>query len=190
MRVAYADPPYLGCCALYGHEHGDDGRCWDSPLTHGALITRLLMEFPDGWALSCSSPSLRTMLNFCPADVRVAAWVKPFAVFKPNVNPAYAWEPVIWRGGRQPRARTEPTVRDWVSHEITLRKGLTGAKPEGFVTWLFSLLGVQGNDEVTDIVPGTGVVGRVLEDWRTYRGMLPLALPSGDETPPPQETKP
>lgn len=166
MNVAYADPPYLGCCALYSHEHGDNGRCWDSPLTHGALITRLLTEFPDGWALSCHEPSLRTMLNFCPSDVRVSPWVKPFAVFKPNVNPAYAWEPVIWRGGRQKRGREEPTVRDWVSCEITLKKGLTGAKPEPFVWWLFALLGLQEHDTVTDIFPGTGVVGRT---WERYK---------------------
>lgn len=23
MRFAYADPPYLGCCALYDHHHPD-----------------------------------------------------------------------------------------------------------------------------------------------------------------------
>lgn len=166
MNVAYADPPYLGCCALYQHEHGNDGSCWDDPLTHADLISRLGVEFPEGWALSCSTPSLRTLLPFCPHDVRVAAWVKPFAVFKPNVNPAYAWEPVIWRGGREKRGRAEPTVRDWVSTEITLKKGLTGAKPETFVWWLFDLLGLESDDAVTDIYPGTGVVGRT---WERYR---------------------
>jgi hypothetical protein len=92
--------------------------------------------------------------------------VKPFAVFKPNVNPAYAWEPVIWRGGRSKRGRSEPTVRDWVSAEITLKKGLTGAKPEAFVWWLLELLGLESNDELTDLFPGTGVVGRT---WERYR---------------------
>src|SRR5689334_19267244 len=106
MKIAYADPPYLGCCARYGHEHGEGG-CWDWPHTHASLIARLSLEFPDGWALSASSASLPILMRFCE-DVRVGAWVKPFAVFKPNVNPAYAWEPVIWRGGRQPRSRVEP----------------------------------------------------------------------------------
>jgi hypothetical protein len=106
------------------------------------------------------------MLNFCPEDVRVAAWVKPFAVFKPNVNPAYAWEPVIWRGGRARRQRSEPTVRDWVSAEIALKKGLTGAKPPAFVWWLFALMGLRGNDTVIDIYPGTGVVGR---EWARFK---------------------
>lgn len=177
MNIAYADPPYLGCCALYNHEHGEDGRCWDSPLTHAALLTRLMLDFPDGWALSCSTPSLRQLLPMCPSDVRISAWVKPFASFKPNVNPAYAWEPVIWRGGRQKRDRDEPTVRDWVSCEITLKKGLTGAKPEPFVWWLFVLLGLEHNDTVTDIFAGTGVVGRT---WERYQrqGKLFAARPA------------
>jgi len=166
MNVAYADPPYLGCCARYSHEHGEEGRCWDEPHTHQQLIWRLSDEYPEGWALSLSTPSLRDILPMCPTDVRVAAWVKPFAVFKPNVNPAYAWEPVIWRGGRLKRGRDEPTARDWVSCEIALQKGLTGAKPEPFVWWLFDLLGLESNDTVTDIFPGTGVVGRV---WERYR---------------------
>lgn len=166
MNIAYADPPYLGCCALYSHEHGTDGGCWDDVGTHQALIARLVDEYPDGWALSLSSPSLRQLLPLCPADVRVSPWTKPFAVFKPNVNPAYAWEPVIWRGGRKKRGREEPTVRDWCSVNITLKKGLTGAKPEGFVLWLFDLMGLQGHDTVTDIFPGTGVVGRT---WERYK---------------------
>ena len=168
MRVAYADPPYLGCCARYQHHH-PDGRCWDDSHTHQQLIWKLSDDFPDGWALSLSTPSLRDILPMCPTDVRIAAWVKPFAVFKPNVNPAYAWEPVIWRGGRTERSRNEPTVRDWVSSEIALQKGLIGAKPEAFVWWLLRLLGVQEHDEVTDIFTGTGVVGRVWQQYQRQR---------------------
>jgi hypothetical protein len=174
MKVAYADPPYLGCCARYDHFH-PDGRCWDDVETHRLLIERLSVEFPDGWAMSASSPSLRSLLPLCPEDCRVSPWTKTFAAFKPNVNPAYAWEPVIWRGGRGKRSRAEMTVRDWYSGPITLKKGLCGAKSEGFVLWLFDLLGVQENDEVTDIYPGTGVVGRTLDRWRLYRGTLESA---------------
>jgi hypothetical protein len=178
VNVAYADPPYLGCCGLYGHHHPItghpwDGMCWDRPVTHALLIDWLRTEYRDGWALSMSSPSLRQLLHLCPDDVRVSPWVKPFAVYKPNVNPAYVWEPVVWRGGRQKRARTEPTVRDWHSEVITLRKGLTGAKPESFVLWLFDLLGVQENDTVTDLFPGTGVVGATFARWQRYKGSLP-----------------
>lgn len=100
MKCAYADPPYLGCGALYSAHH-PDALVWDDPEAHRALIARLCDEFPDGWAMSCSSPSLKTLLPMCPDDCRVSPWVKPFAVFKPNVGVAYAWEPVIWRGGRR-----------------------------------------------------------------------------------------
>ncbi len=172
MRVAYADPPYLGCCSLYQHHH-PDGLCWDESETHGQLIARLEREFPDGWALSASSPSLRWLMQFCPDDVRVAAWVKPFAVFKPNVNPAYAWEPVIWRGGRR-MDRNHATARDWVAASITLRKGLTGAKPETFCWWLFSLLGLQADDEFVDVFPGTGIVGATFQQFCS-QGLLPIS---------------
>lgn len=156
MKVAYADPPYVG----QARKHYDR-----EEVDHEVLISRLVSEYPDGWALSCSSPSLHGLLAMCPDDVRVAAWVKPFCSFKPNVNPAYAWEPVIWRGGRTQRDRGEKTVRDWVSVNITLKKGLSGAKPEVFCFWLFRLLGLQWNDELHDLFPGTGIVSR---SWRIY----------------------
>lgn len=162
MIVAYADPPYIGCAKLYPEQMEVD---------HAVLIGRLMAEFPDGWALSCHTPSLRQLLPMCPDDVRVAAWVKPFAVFKPNVNPAYAWEPVIWRGGRRKRARTEGTVRDWVSANVTLRRGLVGAKPEAFCRWLFELLGLQEGDDLIDLYPGTGIVS---ETWRQHGHRLAL----------------
>lgn len=162
---AYADPPYLGCAVLYRAHHSDAG-VWDDPATHRALIERLGAEYPDGWALSCSSPSLATLLPMCPADVRVAAWVKPFASFKPNVNPAYCWEPVIWRGGRTKRSRKEDTVRDYHSEPIALRRGLPGAKPPGFSLWVAALLGadVRLGDTITDLFPGTGAM---LGVWRS-----------------------
>lgn len=191
MTFAYADPPYLGCCALYGHEHGDDGRCWDSPLTHAALITRLMVEFPDGWALSLSSSSLRTMLNYCHQSARVAVWVKPFASFKPNVTPAYAWEPVIFMGGRR-RTRTEWSGRDWVSAmppvfsgEVDPKKGLPGMKPEAFCWWLLvDIFGAKKDDVLVDLFPGSGVVGRTWDKFRHYRGLLDTdGLPAAGEAP-------
>jgi hypothetical protein len=161
MRFAFADPPYLGCGALY-KEHHAEALAWDDPAEHYRLIQRLVADYPDGWALCLSTPSLRTLLPMCPIDCRVAAWVKPFAAFKANVNPAYAWEPVIFRGGRR-GDRTRATVRDWFAKEITLKRGLTGAKPEAFCRWVLDLLGYEIGDTVDDLFPGTGVMGRVVE---------------------------
>ena len=160
MKVAYADPPYIGQAK----------RHYNMPeVDHEELIQRLGRDYPDGWALSCISPSLRFLLPLCPDQIRVMAWVKPFASFKPNVNPAYAWEPVLVSGGRQPRDRSEITVRDWVSANITLQRGLAGAKPDAFCWWLFDVLGLQKGDQMDDLYPGTGAVTRA---WEMFQNRL------------------
>lgn len=172
MKFAYADPPYLGCGKkLYGSMHAQAAD-WDRPETHQQLINQLCDEFPDGWAMSIHSPSLKTILPMCPDDCRVMAWVKPFAVFKANVTVAYAWEPVIVRGGRK-RPRTMPTVRDWVSEVITLKKGCPGAKPEGFCFWIFDVLNMNRDDEFQDLFPGSGSVMKAWDKWKTQ---TPLPL--------------
>jgi hypothetical protein len=165
MKFAYADPPYLGQGVKhYGDRHADAADC-DTVEWHETLIKRLCDEFPDGWALSLHTPSLKAMLNLCPDDVRVGAWVKPFAAFKKNVTRAYAWEPVIFRGGRD-IPTSEPTVRDWVSEPITMRKGFPGAKPAAFCWWVFEFLGMQARDDLADLFPGSGAVSEALQMWR------------------------
>lgn len=159
MRVAYADPPYIGQARKH---YRSDPLC--AEVDHAALIGEL--EGYHAWALSCSSSSVQQILALCPPTVRVAAWVKPFASYKPGVNPAYAWEPVLFRVGRK-RTRRQVTVRDWLSCNITLRRGLSGAKPEAFCYWLFELLNLQPMDEFVDLFPGTGGVSVAWERWRT-----------------------
>lgn len=149
MRFAYADPPYPGMAHFYPE---------NTEVDHAELI-RDLGAF-DGWALSTASTTLAQVLPLCPIGVRVMAWVKPFASFKPGVGVAYAWEPVIVSGGR-PRAREQGTVRDWVSCNITLGKGLVGAKPVGLYRWLLEVLNIQPGDELVDIFPGTGSLEKV-----------------------------
>jgi len=159
VKVAYADPPYVGQAKKhYGSEEVD----------YKNLIIQL--ETYDAWALSCSSPSLKMLLSLCTAQVRIAAWVKPFCIFKPNVDPAYAWEPIIFiPTGRKSRSRA--TVRDWLSANITLKKGLVGVKPREFSFWLFRLLGMEPEDEFTDLFPGSGAVSEHFATWRlTNRG--------------------
>lgn len=171
MKFAYLDPPYLGCCALYQHEHGLSDRCWDDPEKHRLLIEWAVSNYPDGWALSASSGSLQALLPFVPAGHRIAAWVKPFCAFKKGVRPCYAWEPVIFWRGRNPSAGfphpppvkggKQTTPKDFLAESITLKKGLTGAKPERFCVWILELLGAQPGDRVIDVFPGTGIMGTV-----------------------------
>ncbi len=165
MRFAYADPPYIGQARKH---YGPDAK----EVNHALLIAHL--EEYDGWALSLSAPSLHTILPLCPPDVRVCAWVKPFASFKPGVNPGYAWEPVIVRGGRK-LGRKVATVRDYISCNITLKRGVSGAKPDIFCFWLFNFVGLTLDDEFTDVFPGSGAVSRAWKKWRNQTTLLGAA---------------
>lgn len=160
MRFAYADPPYLGLASFYKNAH-PDWADYDRIETHQALIERLCLEYPDGWAMSLHSPALRAILPCCPQNCRVLAWVKPFASFKPGVGLAYAWEPVIFRGGRR-RTKDQNTIRDWLAESITLQRGLTGAKPAAFMHWVLDALNVQPGDAVDDLYPGSGACSAVI----------------------------
>jgi hypothetical protein len=170
MKFAYADPPYFGCGKLYADRH-PDALAWDKPETHQALIDRLSAEF-DGWALSTGSVQLRTILPMCPDNCHIGAWVKPFCNFKPNVGFAYAWEPVIFRGGRK-ITRDQDSVRDWVSANITLKRGLVGAKPRDFCLWLFQCLNIFPTDEFVDLFPGSNAVGAAWAEWCDDQSRLP-----------------
>lgn len=175
MKFAYADPPYLGQGKkLYGHLH-PNAHEWDRVERHWELVADLCADFPDGWAMSLSTPSLREILPACPEDVRIGAWVKTFCAFKKGVRPCYAWEPVIFRGGRNKnhpppeKGGKQTTPKDFIiadeelviAEPITLRKGLTGAKPEKVCRWILDILNVLPGDEFVDIFPGTGVMGRI-----------------------------
>jgi len=166
VRFAYADPPYIGQAKRH---YSHDPLC--AEVDHLELINRLVTEFPDGWALSASAPSLGQILPMCPPRARVAVWCKSFCAFKRNVRPAYAWEPVIFWGGRNPmnghraeipeRNGKQTTPKDFIVCPITLQKGLVGAKPEKVCRWILELLNFQAGDEVVDLYPGTGVMGRI-----------------------------
>jgi hypothetical protein len=155
---AYADPPYPGQAERH---YSAEDLC--AEVDHADLIGDLEANYPDGWALSTSSTSLQYVLSVAPEGVRVGAWVKPFCSWKFNVNPAYAWEPVIFKGGRD--LGNYPKVRDWVSCGVTLKRGLAGAKPDAFNWWIFRLLGATKGDELHDLFPGSGAVSA---SWETF----------------------
>lgn len=165
VRFAYADPPYIGCAHMY-KDHPDYG----GEVDHEELVSKLLSEY-DGFCLHTHVPGLRVLLPMMPDDVRVCAWVKPFAAFKPNVAPAYAWEPVLIRPVVKAEMVEGVVCRDWVSESITMKRGLTGVKPEKVCHWVFNISGLMGAEDETviDLFPGTGAVGRA---WDTYRDRL------------------
>jgi hypothetical protein len=164
-RFVYADPPYPGMA----HRYGPDA----IEVNHRLLIAHL-EEF-DGWALSTSAVALRDVLNLCPDGTRIAAWTKPWVSFKKGVNPAYAWEPVLFRGARSWKDRggsDAVTVRDWVSC-VAHQKGFFGSKPPTFTRWILDLLGVTPDDDFVDLFPGSGAVSAAHQQWLNERP-LPL----------------
>jgi len=161
MRIGYADPPYPGCAHRYkGHPD------YAGEVDHLELAGRLMVEF-DGFILHTRSGSLRELLPMFGDDVRVMAWVKPFCAFKRNVPVAYAWEPALVKSCRKPVVgRTVKPLRDFCSANITMKKGLCGVKPEAVCHWAFEVMGANPDDELVDIFPGTGAVGRAWESWK------------------------
>ena len=171
MKFAIADPPYFGMSQRFYCDH-PEASIYDTLEGHAALIARLVDEYPDGWVLCMSSSNLRDILPLCPADVRVGAWVKPFASFKPGVGVPYAWEPVVFRGGRK-RGRNELSTRDWVAASITMRRGFVGAKPAAMIRWCLDILNAKPTDTIDDLFPGSGAVQVVIDAMREGAGAEP-----------------
>lgn len=164
MRIAYADPPYPGCAHLY-RAHPD----YAGEVDHRELVERLVSY--DGWVLHTSSVALydvETLVreHLTGEQYRVMPWVKPFAAFKRNVPVAYAWEPVIVKACRKPVVAGREVMRDWVSEPITMKRGLTGVKPDRVCRWAFEVVGMEPDDELDDLFPGTGAVSAAWDAWR------------------------
>lgn len=173
MKIGYADPPYVGCAHLY-KDHPD----YAGEVDHVGLVERLEAEF-DGWVLHASATA-ESMAVLAPlareTGARWMSWVKGFAAFKRNVSVAYAWEPVLVKAARKPVVSKRIVMRDWIEHPITLKRGLTGAKPEKVCHWAFEMVGARPEDDLHDLFPGTGAV---TEAWRTWRLLFALPFDAG-----------
>jgi len=165
MRLGYADPPYPGQSEKHYGDHPD----YAGEVDHLDLLKRLDAEY-DGWVLHTGSVTLAEVLAHATAldlTYRIVAWVKPFAAFKRNIPVGFAWEPILVRAARKPvvSGRTVP-LRDFIAEPITMRRKLTGAKPERVCHWLFETLGARPDDDLDDIFPGSGAVTAAWASWR------------------------
>jgi len=158
-RFAYADPPYPGLSQrYYGREEVD----------HRELVDRLVAEFPDGWALSTSATALRDVWALCPPDTRLCIWVSRRRSSTLAYEAIHVYEALLVAGGRQ---RPEPEILDLTDvligggHQRSHPDALTGMKPAAFCEWMFRLLGAVAGDELVDLFPGSGAVGRA---WSLY----------------------
>jgi len=187
LRLGYADPPYVNCARLYRGQPDYAGE-----VDHAALIRQLDATY-DGWVLHAAATpaSIATLAPLViAAGARWMVWVKGFAAFKRNVPVAYAWEPVIVKAARRPVVSRRLVMRDWIQESITLRRGLTGTKPEAVCHWAFEMLGARPDDALDDLYPGTGAVTRAWESWRRkfVLPQLSLSPPKRHPDDPPLDT--
>jgi hypothetical protein len=132
------------------------------------------LETFDGWALSTSRRSLRYILSLIPGgdglsptpgddELIVAPWVKTH--FRPKARgPANIHEYVLVKPARRlingpPDALVAAAARGGDSN-------LIGRKPIRFCFWVFNLLGASPGDDLDDLFPGSGVVGRCWSEFR------------------------
>jgi hypothetical protein len=188
LRVAYADPPYPGQALRHYGKNGDPFEGDVQEVDHAELIRDLERDFPDGWALSTSVPSLHYVLGLCPESepskkrtwngrggvklgtgVRVGAWIRSAGSPFPPSRVMWTWEPVIFRIPHWRQRHPRDFVRDSLvasqPHGF-LGNTITGQKPEAFCHWIFDVLGLAPDDELVDIFPGSGAVGHAWDRWR------------------------
>lgn len=175
MRLGYADPPYIGQSKKHYGDHPD----YAGEVNHRDLLQHLDNDY-DGFVLHMSSPSLGYIAHLVEEygiSGRWMAWMKPFCAFKRNVSVAYAWEPVLIKFARKPIVSGRMVMRDFIEEadpdfvndavreSITMKKGLSGAKPERVCRWAFEMLGADPDDELVDLFPGTGAVTQAWGNW-------------------------
>lgn len=175
MRAAIADPPYPGQSKrLYGEHEAYAGE-----VDHRELVTRLMDEY-DAWALHTSASALHAILPLCPAPepsrknvgrylngtgTRILIWAKSQTVWRP-VDVQFGWEPILIYGAR-PRPRERGFLRDWiVCNPQSDGNTFTGAKPRAVSEYVFEALGLEPDDELHDLFPGSGAVGEAWDAWR------------------------
>lgn len=168
LRLAYADPPYPGLARRYYEAHPD----YAGEVDHRSLLEKL-SRF-DGWALSTSARALPDVLALAGElgleELRVASWIRGPRPHR--TAPLLAgWEPVCYRPARPPERQVVDVLVGPVPRpRPTLPGSVVGMKPPVFCSWVFGLLGARLGDELADLFPGSGIVGR---SWELYQGRDP-----------------
>lgn len=175
MKLAIADPPYLGRGARWygdgrGHfdkkrnsDHHPEAATWDAPETHVALVEHLKADY-DGWAIAGSPDSLPCYLPACPPDVRVMVWHRANAI-PSGARVASSWEFVIVKIPDSRKGRSAGVaVSDVLVAVVNSSAGFMGAKPAVWTRWVLAAMGYDpAADELDDLFPGSGAVSAAAE---------------------------
>jgi len=175
LRLAYADPPYPGLSRRYYRDHPD----YAGEVDHAELVSRL--QAYDGWALSTSEEAVPLVMSLLAGvdGWRLGPWVRGSRGQR-SAGPRSSWEAVFYRCARPLPAD------DWLDDSLVLtaRPRLTdpdrvvGAKPAGFASWMFGLLGARRGDELDDMFPGSGGIQRA---WALFQGSPDVGLDASRE---------
>jgi hypothetical protein len=193
VRFAYADPPYPGQARRHYGDHPD----YAGEVDHEELIERLERDF-DGWALSTSVPALPYVLSLCPkgepskkrawggsvksgTGVRICSWQRTGCPFPPS-RVMWAWEPLIVRTPRWRQRHRSDFISDTLyctNPRGFLGNEIIGQKPTAFCHWMFELLGLGPDDDLVDVFPGSGSVGRSWDSWSSQLSLLTQSVGLG-----------
>jgi hypothetical protein len=180
MKLAIADPPYLGRAhRWYGVGGRAKGRgkgradehpeayLWDKPETHIDLALTLLADF-DGFAIACTSHSLSTYLSVIETEsengIRILSWIKP-ASLPSGSRITQSWEPVIVKVPKERKGRGKG--KQMIDYLICTapRKGFAGSKPTQWTWWVMDAMGYKEGDEIVDLFNGSGAVNQAIQTY-------------------------
>ncbi|WP_336652975.1 MULTISPECIES: hypothetical protein [unclassified Leucobacter] len=170
MKLAIADPPYLGRANRWygtgrGHQGGHgradehpDAANWDQLDTHLELLRRLDAEY-DGWAYAAAPDYERDLTPALPRDVQRMIWHRGNAIPSgARLRSTYEIVLVKIPPGRRGHG-TGLAVDDVLHAGISVQRGFAGAKPDAWTRWVLAALGYQaGVDDVDDLFHGSGAV--------------------------------
>lgn len=171
MRLAIADPPYLGRAVRWygggrGHFKTDgvladvhpDAAEWDTPERHQQLVRDLCEQF-DGWAVAGAPDTLATYLAVAPPDARVLVWNRANAM-PDGARVKADWEFVLAQIPESRRGRSSGlATADVLTLGVAYSSGFVGSKPDGWTRWVLAVLGYDpATDTVDDLFPGSGRV--------------------------------
>jgi hypothetical protein len=187
MRLAIADPPYPPNLLATGH--GAQPRAtrwygagstrtaggnylpgdvhpaaaeWDDPARHRALLADLVAGY-DGWAIATTPDAVAAVYPPLPVGTRLLVWHKLRAI-PTGARIASGWEAVLLD---PPAARRAAAAAAQVSDVLRCAAptgAFAGAKPFAWTRWVLDALGYdQDTDTVDDLFPGSGAVGRAVD---------------------------
>jgi DNA modification methylase len=178
LRMAIADPPYLGTAKRFYSIDGESyekgleytsnqdelAALWDEPEAHKELLEYLQDNF-DSFAIAMNVHSLPVYLKKLKPEAssgyRVCSWIKTNSA-PTGSRIRNGWEPVLIYNHPTRRSQQSGTrTRDYLIANAP-REGFIGQKPYEWTEWILDLLSYKEGDSIADLFLGSGAVTSAL----------------------------